>query len=211
MCSPRRRTPLEYLNFGATTFAVVLESYTDGHFSYIFTGDINGDGGTSNDLIYIPRNTSEMNFQTYASSGVTFTSAAQAAAWEAFIAQDAYLSQHRGEYAVRGAMFLPMVFRTDLSITQELFKNMWGMRHGLQFRADILNLPNLLNHNWGVGQRYVTNVPLSAQGADSQGRAQYRLATVSVGGVPQLISKTLEPSAGVSDVWRVQFSIRYTF
>lgn len=201
----------DYLNFGATTVAVFLESYTDGSFSYTFTGDLNGDGGTSNDLIYIPRNTSEMNFQQFSSSGVTFTPDAQASAWEAYIAQDAYLSQHRGEYAVRGAKFMPMVFRADISVTQELFKNLGGMRHALQLRADVLNLPNLLNHNWGVGNRYVTATPLSAQGADSQGRAQYRLQTVTVGGVPQLLSKTIEPSAGASDVWRIQVSLRYTF
>ena len=32
---------------------------------HVFSGDLNGDGGTSNDLIYIPRDISEMNFQTY--------------------------------------------------------------------------------------------------------------------------------------------------
>ncbi len=33
-------------------------------------------GGTSNDLIYIPRDTSEMNFEQFTSSGTTFTAAA---------------------------------------------------------------------------------------------------------------------------------------
>jgi hypothetical protein len=31
------------------------ESRTIGNASYTFAGDLNGDGGTSNDLIYIPR------------------------------------------------------------------------------------------------------------------------------------------------------------
>ena len=48
-------------------------------------GDLNGDGGTSNDLIYIPRDKSEMNFQTFAAGGVTFTRAEQAQAWDQYI------------------------------------------------------------------------------------------------------------------------------
>ena len=51
----------------------------------------------------------------------TFTAAEQAAAFEAYIAQDAYLSKHRGEYAERGAVFLPLVTRIDLSLTQDVF------------------------------------------------------------------------------------------
>ena len=35
---------------------------TIGNTSYVFAGDMNGDGGSGNDLIYIPRDQSEMNF-----------------------------------------------------------------------------------------------------------------------------------------------------
>ena len=33
--------------------------------SYVFAGDMNGDGAVGNDLIYIPQNTSEMNFVAF--------------------------------------------------------------------------------------------------------------------------------------------------
>ena len=164
--------------FGATTVSVFWEGYTNGNASYVFSGDLNGDGGTSNDLIYVPRDLSEMNFQTFTSGGRTFTAAEQAQAWEAFIGQDGYLSERRGKFTERNGVFLPMVFKTDLSLSQDLFRNFGGTRHALQFRVDILNLANLLNHNWGTGQRLVTTSPLivpsSSQGgpADSQGRAQ---------------------------------------
>ena len=82
-----------------------------GNTSYIFAADTNGDGANGNDLIYIPRDTSEMNFQTFTAGGITFTADQQAAAFEAYIAQDKYLSAHRGEYAQRGAVFLPLVHR----------------------------------------------------------------------------------------------------
>ena len=52
----------EYFGFGATAFSLFWEARTIGNTSYIFSGDLNGDSGTGNDLIYIPRNISEMNF-----------------------------------------------------------------------------------------------------------------------------------------------------
>jgi len=207
----------EWLKALATSVSVVFEGYTNGQASYTFSGDANGDGGTSNDLLYIPRDQSEMNFQQYSSTvaGVakTFTPAEQAAAWEAYIQQDDYLSQHRGEYAVRGAVFLPLVFRTDLSVSQDVFKNIAGRRNSLQFRVDIANFGNLLNSDWGVGQRLVNAqpllVPTSAQGgpADASGRAQYRLRAIN----NELMTKSLETTAGFSDVYSVMFSLRYQF
>ncbi len=198
---------LEYFKFGATTVSVFWEGFTGGNTSYVFSGDLNRDGGTANDLIYIHRNTSEMNFQTYTSGGVTYTAAAQAAAWDAFINQDDYLKEHRGEYAERNAVFLPMVYKTDLNISQDLFANLWGKRHTVQFRMDVLNLANLLNKDWGVGQRLVSNSPLISPAVDANGQTTYRLRLV--GG--QMMTKSLEPTAGLGDVYRLQFSLRYTF
>ena len=63
---------------------------------------MNGDGGSGNDLIYIPRNTSEMNFVTFTRQRCHVHRRQQAAAFEAYINQDKYLSKHRGEYAERG-------------------------------------------------------------------------------------------------------------
>ena len=79
---------LEYFNFGATAVSVFWETRTIGNTSYIFSGDANGDSATGNDLIYIPRNTGEMNFQTFTAGANTFTAAQQAAAWETYISQD---------------------------------------------------------------------------------------------------------------------------
>jgi len=96
----------EWLKALSTSVSLFFEGYTQGNSSYTFSGDVNGDGGTSNDLLYVARDQSEMNFQQYTNTvaGVTktFTPAEQAAAWDAYISQDAYLSEHRGEYVVRG-------------------------------------------------------------------------------------------------------------
>lgn len=175
--------------------------------SYTFSGDLNGDGGTSNDLIYVHRDISEMNFEEYTASGRTFTAAEQAAAWNAFIVQDDYLSKHRGEYAERGAVTVPMVYRIDLSISQEVFTDIGNNRNALQIRVDFQNVGNLINKNWGVAKRLVTSQPLIARGADAQGAALYRLRNIG----DQLISKSFEQSLGINDVFRIQFSLRYSF
>src|SRR5262249_20882590 len=138
--------------------------------SYVYAGDMNGDGATSNDLIYIPRNTSEMNFQTFTTGGKTFTAAAQATAFEAYIQQDDYLRNHRGSYAERDAVFFPMVKRIDLALTQDLFHRLGGNRHSGQIRLDITNFGNLLNQNWGVGQNIIQNKILAPAGVDGTGR-----------------------------------------
>ena len=207
----------EYFSVGATTLSLFWETRTLGNSSYAFAGDLNGDGGFNNDLIYIARDTAEMNFQQYTvGSGTTartFTRQEQALAWEAYIQQDDYLKGHRGQYAERNAVFLPMVNRADFSIAQEVFTRGSGRRNALQIRADVLNVGNLLNKSWGVGQRFVNTqpliVPTTFQGgaADTQGRAQYRLRSIN----NQLMTSTLEKTAGIGDVFRVQLGVRYTF
>jgi hypothetical protein len=102
-----------------------------------------------------------------------------------------------------------MVFRADLSIVQDLFTNISGTRNGLQFRIDFLNFSNLLNKNWGVGQRMLTTQPLISRGADAQGRALYRLRN---NGAELLAPQTFEQTADLRfDVFRIQFGLRYNF
>ena len=199
----------EYFGFGATSFSAFWESRTIGNTSYVFAGDLNGDGGTANDLLYIHRNVGEMNFSAIPAAGAVraFTPEQQAAAWDALIAQDPYLSEHRGEYVQRGAVFLPLVHRLDFSVTQDVFTNIGGERHRFQFRIDIINFGNLLNTNWGVSQRLVSNQPLTNPAADAQGRATYRLRVIN----GQLMNKTLEQTADLNDVYRVMFSLKYFF
>ena len=158
-----------------------------------------------------------MNFQQYgvnAAGGVvatnparTFTVADQQAAWEAYIQQDKYLSARRGQYAERNAVFLPVLFRSDLGVTQEIFQNVGGKRNTIAIRFDILNLDNLLNKKWGAGDRLVSGTPLIPQGADASGALQYRLRNFGT----NLINTTYQNTAGLADVWRMQLGVRYTF
>ena len=199
-----------YFNFGATSVSIFLDSHTIGNASYVFSADANGDTGGTNDLIYIPRDTSEMNFKTLTVSGKTFTPADQAAAFETYIQADSYLSEHRGEYAQRGAVFLPFVTRADLSLTQDLFHSFAGRRHSGQIRLDITNFGNLLNHSWGVGQRLTPTggqILTSPSVETATGKLIYNLAALN----GNLITTPLQTTAGIADVYVMMLSFRYTF
>jgi len=196
-----------YRTSSGTAFSLFWEGRSLGNVSYTFSGDLNGDGGSSNDLIYIHRDVAEMNFEQFTASGVTFTPQQQAAAWNTYIEQDEYLRANRGKYAERGGVFLPMIYRADFNITQDVSAKVFNNRNALQFRIDFLNVGNLINKKWGVGQRLVNTQPLIARGADPQGRALYRLRAIG----NQLLSKSLEQTAGETDVFRIQFGLRYNF
>ena len=192
-----------WLPFGATTVALVWESRTIGNTSYVFGTDANGDGGTSNDLLYIPRDQSEMNF--VASGG--FTPAQQAAAWDAYINQDKYLSQHRGEYAQRNAVFLPFLHRADFSASQDVTFKLGAQSHTVTFRWDVDNFTNLLNSDWGVSQRLISNSPLINTGADANGALRYSMRVIN----GALLTKSYERTSFLTDVYRMMFTIRYGF
>ncbi len=218
-----------YFEFGATSFSLYWEARhstvsASSRLSYVFSGDMNGDSFAGNDLIYIPRDLSEMNFVQFTcappacSSSITFTPAQQAEAFEAYIQQDDYLRNHRGQYAQRNGVVLPMLRRADFSISQDIFRSIGGRRHDFQIRADFINFFNLLNHDWGVGQRPVASVGigngvqvLTNPGADAQGRPNYRLAVVN----NQLITRSFQTSTSTSaantDVYQFMLSLRYTF
>ncbi|MEZ5291843.1 MAG: carboxypeptidase regulatory-like domain-containing protein [Vicinamibacterales bacterium] len=209
----------EYFSFGSTSLSVFWEARPSNQnfsnvASYVFNGDMNGDGASGNDLIYIPRDTSEMNFVQFASGGRTFTPAEQAAAFESYIQQDPYLKDHRGEYAKRGGLGMAMFNRMDLSLVQDVFRNIGGKRNAAQFRLDISNFSNLLNRDWGVSKRLVLPTTgangaqiLTNATADAQGRASYRLAVVN----GQLVSRTFQGNTGLADVYQIMLSFRYSF
>ncbi|HYS20285.1 MAG TPA: carboxypeptidase regulatory-like domain-containing protein [Gemmatimonadales bacterium] len=195
----------DFTRVGATSVSLYVDAHSPGNGSYTFSGDMNGDGAFGNDLIYIPRNTGEMNFIPLTVGTTTYTPAQQAAAWDAFINQDSYLSTRRGQYAERNAVFLPKVFRADVSLSQDVGRTIGGRPNRLQIRFDILNVTNLINSDWGVSQFFVTQNPLIAKGVDVTGAAQYQLATT--GG--QLISNSFQKVVSQFDVWRMQLGVRY--
>ncbi len=197
---------IEYFKFGGTTISAFWESRNQRNDSYRYSNDQNGDG-IQNDLLYIQRDPSETVFVTNGA----FTPAQQSAAWEAFIAQDKYLSARRGMYAQRNGTLYPIVHNLDLSIAQDLYLNFFKAKHRFQIRADILNFGNLLNQNWGANYAAANNnfAPLAFVAAEAgTGRPTYRLNTI--GG--QLITSTFSRrNTSSADVYTLQIGLKYSF
>lgn len=197
----------------ATSFGMVFEAAEGNRFagaggnrySYTYIGDVNGDG-YSNDLIYIPNNQSEINFAPYTNSAGNVVTADQQ--WEAFnkfIEQDDYLSEHRGEIAERFGAVNPWYFNIDLKILQDFSLMLAGQQHTFQLSLDILNVGNLLNSDWGV--RKVAN---------SAAIAPLQLVSFDGGGEPVFnyksnVSETYIDDPGLFSRWQMQLGLRYFF
>lgn len=204
----------EFLQNLATSVSVFYEGAQQGRFSYTYGADINRDGVSGNDLIYIPRDASEITFvaQTIGSgpTAKTYTAAQQSEIFESYIAQDKYLSAHRGEYAKRNAGTSPWRNQFDLRLVQEVFKNVGKTKNSVQFTADIFNVGNLLNRKWG-NINFVNNaavlVPTNTGAVNNTTRPTFRLASSS----GDVVRETFGTSQTISSTYYMQFGIRYNF
>lgn len=115
--------------------------------SYIYNGDMNNDG-TTNDMIYIPAQLSDINLIPITGSTPVSVSD-QWTALNDFISGDKYLSKHRGEYAERNAARTPFTHQFDFRFLQEFKIKVGEATNRLQLTFDILNVGNLLNRDWG--------------------------------------------------------------
>ncbi|MEL6356638.1 MAG: TonB-dependent receptor, partial [Bacteroidota bacterium] len=145
----------------ATSIGLFFQYAQGGRFSYTYSGDINRDGSSLNDLILIPSESqlAEMNF----------VSEDQRRAYGNFIEQDEYLRENRGRYAERYAILSPWFSNWDLRIAQD-FKV--GTDNNVQFTIDILNFGNLLSSEWGVRQ-FPTNTQPVGVSFNDQGEPVY--------------------------------------
>ena len=196
---------------GATTITLGYVGAQNNPFSYTVAGDLNGDRVRDNELMFVPLNGSDIRFSPLTVGPRTYTEAEQQAAFEAYIAQDPYLSTRRGQYAERNALFLPWLHRFDLSVAQDVFIKIKGKRNAFQIRADILNFGNMINNKWGVSQRAAAPQLLNFVSRDANNVPSYRLSTQIIDGQTVLARQTFQFNSSVFDVWSAQLGIRYTF
>jgi hypothetical protein len=196
---------------GATSFSIGYVGNQGNPFSYTISGDMNGDRVNGNELIFVPKQWTDIKFVPLTVGTKTYNAEEQQAAFWNYVNQDDYLKTRNGEYAERNASVIPMLHRFDLSIVQDIYLNVKGKRNTLQIRADILNFGNLLNDKWGVSQR-ATNPNILAFQSVVNNEPTYKLATEKFAdGTTGLIKNTYSKNASVFDVWTAQLGIRYIF
>jgi outer membrane receptor for ferrienterochelin and colicin len=214
----------------STDFSVFYQGASGAPHDYIYggaggAGDLNGDGVQGNDLIYIPKNVNDPNeirFRdiTRTTGGVTtvLSSAAnQATLLDAFINSSECLKDHRGEILQRNSCRQPFVNQVDVAIRQNI-PLIADQRVSVQL--DIFNFGNLLNKKWG--RAFVTpgsansNVPLVTH-VGYVGAGNVVTGNVNANGAIPVVQFTppaggeYAPGATVSNFWRTQISMRYSF
>jgi len=196
----------------STSFGAIYELAPAGVTSYVYNGDLNGDGNSGNDLIYIPTTASDINLVKVGSGGLgTGTSTDTRTAsqiWsqlDAFISNSTYLNTHRGQYAQRNAVVLPYFSRLDLNVTQDVkFKN-----HTLRVSLDVINAGNLLNRDWGMVKIPTVTNFLKYEGLAADGKTPSFSFPFQTGTTP--FTQPLQNSTGIGSRWQMQLGVKYLF
>lgn len=186
----------------ATGISLFYSGNSGSPFTYLYNGDLNGDGARSNDLLYVPRNASEIKLVQYKDSG---SIADQWTALEKFISQDPYLSSRRGQYAERNGATTPWEHRFDVRVSQDLGLKIGERVHKLQLTFDVFNVGNLLNKEWGRSY-YVNNSALTLINYVNDSKAKVEGYTFKAPADNKAYS--------ISDLasrWQGQFGVRYIF
>ncbi len=198
----------EYLRHGKTTIGMFYEYQSGNRYSNIYSGDMNGDSQT-NDLMYIPKDASDIKLVDIRSgTTVTYSAAAQWTDLEKYINQDEYLSTRKGMYAERNGNVTPSRGQLDFSIKQDIFVNVKGKRNTLQASFDIFNFGNMINSDWGVFRNINRSSFLTFQGFDKDRTPLYTFPFLT-GTTP--LSSTYTPGNTIGSRWQAQLGLRYIF
>jgi hypothetical protein len=205
----------EYFKNLASTVSFFYSGSPGNRFSYTYSSDFNRDGVNA-DLIYIPKDPSEITFvPTTVGTGanaVVYTAQQQSDMFFRYIEQDEYLSAHRGEYAERNGGKQPWRNQVDFKFMQDIFVNTGGKRNTLQFSLDIMNLGNFINRDWGL---QITNNQRSIL-------TPRNVTDITPGGVTRptfsfnadrglLPSTTFRNLESILSTYYMQFGLRYIF
>jgi outer membrane receptor protein involved in Fe transport len=205
-----------------TDVSFFYEGISGSPITYVVSQDINGDGVTSNDPIYIPKNAADVaEFRIGTGVGSAFApNAAAAADYERFINEQECLDKQRGQIMERNSCKTPWQNRFDMSVRQSLPR---VAGQNLTLQLDIFNVANLLNRNWGAlklppvsanfPQQAIFNVrnrtagPLTDESALGY-ELDTRFRSSATNPAPALFGRIPGQSR---DYYQVQMSLRYSF
>jgi len=192
----------------ATTISMFYEGLSGQPLTYIYgqNTDVNRDGNTGNDLLYVPTNVRDVNqIRLVATEGRTLAQVQDQL--DNFINNDPYLASHRGQVVERFGARLPWTHEVDLRVAQDFAFTAGGKRNSIQITFDIFNVGNLLNNNWGR-QYVVSNNAfelLKVESTNVNAQPTFSLPKAyGDAGIPYGI-------AAFNSRWQGQLGIRYSF
>jgi carboxypeptidase family protein len=166
-------------------------------YTWLVNGDVNGDGQSANDLVFVPANASQISLQD----------PNQYNALSAFIDSQDCLKNAKGHFAERGACRNPWTEFLNLRGTwrsPELIKG-----QGLELQLDVFNFLNLINNKWGL-----TNTAANFENANSTflrpvGFDMANQRPIYTFAAPATVTSTVYTAT--SSRWRIQLGARYHF
>ncbi len=191
-----------------TRLGIFYEGREGRPYSWTFNNDMNGDGISGNDLLYVPsaRGSGEVLFrlpgQTVAASGA----AAEAKFWDV-VENDKTLNSIRGSTATRNNATATFYNSFDLRLSQEVPGFVKG--HKGVVSLDILNFGNLLNKKWG----HIEEMGFS-DGSGGNVRRWVNYAGTDNGKMVYSVNDpfTLDTKNNRGEsAWAAQVTVRYTF
>jgi hypothetical protein len=198
----------EYIKHLATTFSLFYEGASQGLYTYTVNGDLNNDGN-SVDLMYIPKDATDIIFvaSTASATANAYTAQQQSDAFFKFVENVPHLKKNKGRYAQRNGAALPWYDRVDVKILQDLFTNIGKRRNTIQISLDILNFTNMINKDWGVIKATTIRNPLVFAGYNSAGAPTYRMTQIN----KELVTNPFQTVQSTASTWGMQFGVRYIF
>jgi hypothetical protein len=182
--------------------------------SYTYGGDINNDGFNGNDLIFVPKDASQIKLtNASAVSGVADTRT-QTELWnqlDAFISGNKYLNSRRGMMSERQALVLPWVHRLDLNFTQDVYIKYKDTKHTLRFTADIYNFTNFISKELGTQRVPVTTTPLNFVKLDTDGKTPIFSFPYLDGKNKVPFTDSFRDNVGFGSRFQIQLGVRYLF
>jgi len=178
-------------------------------YDHYYSTDENADGSTANDLVYIPKTTTDANeilFTGYNVPASAASVATQQQAFERFINNRACLKEQRGQIQSRMTCRAPWRDLYNVSIRQSL-PSISGQ--SMSFAVDIFNFANLVNNKWGQQKSVVQPAQPGVALLSRTGVATQNGKTVGVYTFNTALADY--DVRNVDSNYRIQLSLRYSF
>ena len=198
-----------------TSMTLFYSGSSTGRVSYAYHNDFNRDG-VSNDLIYIPKDASEITFVDIKAGnnnygGQAFTAKEQSDIFFALVDGDDYLKSRKGNYAERNGGIMPWRHQFDFRLSQEIVSNIAGGKNGLEVFWDVFNIGNLFNSSWGVFKS-ANNILLRPQNTNAIEANGTVKPTFQIGYANgDAVRSTTYLNESITSTYYMQFGIKFKF
>ncbi len=197
-----------------TEISLLYTGQSGAPFSYVYRGDLNGDGypglgnafDRNNDLVFVPDTVTQLP--------------AGPATWQVLshaMENDGCLANNRGRILERNACRAPFQHRLDVRLSHTMSLGSADVR----FEADVINFLNLLNERWGNIQTVRSTVSLiepTGRVGGGLGTSTGELRSQWAGGVlpsrdqeGRLTSSAPWTVLSPDSQWQAQFGVSVTF